>query len=274
MKIITSTAAALAATAMLALGTLPAFAIGLGVSATAQTGVNVGGTSAGISASTKLSMAANTRITARANQEITRRINALNTLSARINAMQKLSADEKSSLAASIQAQISTLTDLQAKITADASSTVDLKADAQSITSSYRIFALIIPQGAIEAAADRVLTIVDAMNTLGAKLQARIASSSTAGFNSAAAAAAYTDLMAKVGDAQTQANAAVSEVSTLKPDMGDKTQLQANQAALKDARSKIQAAQKDLVAARKDAGTIVKALMAIKVSAKATTTAE
>ena len=36
--------------------------------------------------------------------------------------------------------------------------------------------------------------------------------------------------------------------------------MQANNAALKDARSKIQAAQKDFVAARQDAAVIVKAL--------------
>jgi hypothetical protein len=47
--------------------------------------------------------------------------------------------------------------------------------------------------------------------------------------------------------------------------------MQANTAALKDARSKIRTAQKDLIAARNDAQTIVKAL--IQIGASATTPA-
>ncbi len=252
------TPVALAATALLALGILPALA------AT---------TTFAAAAAAKTTAATNTRIMSRADKEITRRVDALDTLTARLNEMQKLSSDEITSLSSSLHAQISTLTALQAKVTADASDTTALRADAQSITSSYRIFALVLPQGAIEAAADRVLTIVDSMNTLGTKLQARIASSTAAGNNTSSSVAAYADFTAKVSDAQTQANAAVAEVSPLTPDMGNQAQFQANLTALKDARSKIQAAQKDLVAARKDAGTIVKSLIQFDASANASTSA-
>ena len=50
----------------------------------------------------------------------------------------------------------------------------------------------------------------------------------------------------------------MTEVSALVPDQGVQAQMQANTTALKDARSKIQAAQKDLTAARNDATMIVK----------------
>ena len=67
---------------------------------------------------------------------------------------------------------------------------------------------------------------------------------------------------AKIADANTQAKAAVSGISGLQPDNGDQTVMQSNTAALKAARVDIQTAQNDLVAARKDAGTIVKVVMA------------
>ncbi|HVN26802.1 MAG TPA: hypothetical protein VMT99_04120 [Candidatus Paceibacterota bacterium] len=197
----------------------------------------------------------------KADQEIARRIAGLNALLARVNGMQRLSDTEKSTLSTSIQAQISAMNTLQAQIAADASSTTatsSLKTDIQSITKSYRIFALVIPQGAIEAASDRVLTVANTMTDLSTKLQARIASSTSA--NLSAAQAAFTDMNAKIADATTQAQAAASEVATLTPDNGSSTAMQANQTALKDARSKIQAAQKDLGTARTDAVAIVKAL--------------
>lgn len=264
----------LATVAVLALGTLPAFAIGyganLGAGVTVSSSANVSNARVGTRISADAAVDA--RITERADKEITRRIDALNAVITRVNEMQKLSADEKSSLSSDLQAQVSTLTDLKAKVAADASSTTALRADARSITGSYRIFALILPQAAIIASADRVMTIVDAMNALGAKLQARIASSTGAGFNAGTTAAAYADFTAKVAAAQTQAQAAANEVAALKPDMGSQTQFQANLAALKDARSKLQAAQKDLVAARKDAGAIAKAIMSFNGSMHASTT--
>jgi len=206
----------------------------------------------------------------RADQEIARRITALNALSTRVNAMQKLSADEKSGLSSSIQAQISDMNSLQAKIAADGNSTSSLKTDIQSITASYRIFALIIPQGAIEAAADRVMTIASSMTAIGTKLQARVSALGSSA--SSAVTSALADFNAKVADANTQAQAAVSEISGLTPDQGNQTRMQVNTSALKDARSKIQTAQKDLVAARQDAQTIVKSLVAKEASTAVSST--
>ena len=82
------------------------------------------------------------------------------------------------------------MNNLMAKITSDENSTSSLKVDIQSITGSYRIFALIIPQGAIDDAADRVMTIVSDMTAIGTKLQTRISalgSSASASITSALA---------------------------------------------------------------------------------------
>ncbi len=217
-----------------------------------------------------------TNITNRADQEIARRISALNALSARLSGMVRLSATDKANLSSAIQTQIANMNTVQSKIVADAAadSTSSLKTDVQSITASYRIFALILPQGSIEAASDRVLTIVGVMNDLGTKLLARISAAQTAGNNVTAAQTTLTDFNAKVSDASTQATAAAAEVASLVPDNGSSTVMKSNTAALKDARSKIQAAQQDFVSARADATTIIKALPKFKMSTStpATTT--
>jgi hypothetical protein len=240
--------------------------VGLKVSANATTGLSANATA-------KLT-ALVTKAQARADQEITRRIDALNALNTRINAMVKLSASDKSSLSATIQSQLTAMTNLQAQVASDtqADATSSLKIDIQSITKSYRIFALIIPQGAIEAAADRVLDIASSMTALAPQLQARITTAQSAGANMNTSVTALADMNAKVADANTQANAAVSEIASLQPDNGDTTIMASNTAALKDARTKIQAGQQDLVAARKDAGTIVKALLALKGAAAGSAT--
>ena len=211
------------------------------------------------------------RIIDRANQEIDRRIKNLTAVSTRISQANRLSVDQKNSIASALQAEISNLTTLKAKINTETDVAV-LKTDAQSITTSYRIYALVMPRTAIIAAADRVMTIADMMASLGAKLQTRITDAGGAGGDIAALQAKLTDFNAKVADAKVQADAAVSLVINLVPDNGDKTKMAANTQAMKDARKKIQAAHADIVAARKDAGDMVKALRGLgKTNASSTT---
>lgn len=257
-----------AAAAIIAAAALPAFAqattLGIGVNA-----------SAAVSAKVATALATRiTTITNRADQEIGRRIDALNALSTRMNAMVRLSTTDKNNLSFAIQSQIAAMNSLQTQIAADAATnnTSSLKTAVQSITDSYRIFMLILPQGTIEAAADRALTIVGTMNDLATKFSARIQAAQSAGNNVTAAQTAFTDLNTKVSDAATQANAAVSEIATLAPDNGSSTIMVSNTVALKDARSKIQAAQQDFVVGRADAETIIKDLATFKVPVTASTT--
>lgn len=204
----------------------------------------------------------------RADTEITRRITALNALETRVNAMVKLSADEKSSLSTTIQAQVTVMNTLQGQIATAAAtdSTSSLKLDIQSITKSYRIFALIIPQGAIEAAADRVLDVSSMLTTISGKLQTRI-STLPAGTDTTSLDASLSDMNTQIANANTLVNAAISEITNLQPDNGVASVMASNTATLKDARSKIVSAQQDLLTARKDAGAIVKALVSTDTSA-------
>lgn len=209
----------------------------------------------------------------RADTEIDRRIQALTDLNTRIQAMQKVTDTFKSGVSASITNEINTLTALKAKIDADTDAAT-LKTDVQSITGSYRVFALVLPQGRIAAAADREVELVSMMSTVGAKLQARIQAAQQAGATTTSLTAALTDMAAKLQDAQKQAEAAVTASASLTPDNGDKAKMASNQAALKEARADIVVAQKDLAAARKDVATITSGLNKLNGSVHASSTTQ
>ncbi|MDD5164942.1 MAG: hypothetical protein PHG25_00160 [Candidatus Pacebacteria bacterium] len=182
----------------------------------------------------------------RGDNMIDQRIQSLTALLGRIQAMKHVSDSDKALLSTSIQAEIAALTDLKAKIASD-TSTSTLKDDVNSITKSYRIYALVEPQAQIIAAADRVLGIVDSLKIIEAKVQARLASSTTASSTSLLA-----DFDIQISSASTQAKAAVSLVASLKPDNGSDTVAASNKLALQNARANVVSAQKSLQMAEKD----------------------
>ena len=222
-------------------------------------------------ASTSITTKLDTAGRAKADTEITSRISALNSLETRINQMQKISANDKASLDTNLQAAVADMTNLKATIDADTVAAT-LKSDIQSITKSYRIYMLILPQGRIIAASDRIMTITGLLSDLSAKLQVRIAAAQAAGQNVTVLNASLSDMNAKTSDANVQAQAAISEVANLQPDNGNTTTFTSNQQAIKDARAKIKVATADLKTARQDAGSIVKSVEATKITASATST--
>lgn len=198
-------------------------------------------------------------IIARADKEITQRVTDLNNMITRIAAMKKVSANEQNTLTTSLQNEITQLNTLKTKIDSDTSAPT-ARTDYQSITKSYRIYLLVLPQTRIVAASDRVLTIVDTMSAVGGKVQSRI--SATTGTNVAQMNQLFSDFTSKMTDATTQANTANVAVAGLQPDQGNKTVLQANTTALKGAQANIKTATADLTSARTDLGTIVSDLKA------------
>jgi hypothetical protein len=189
---------------------------------------------------------------------IAKRIASLNALNTRIQSLKNVSASEKASISAEVQTNITGLTTLKAKLDADTDATVALT-DAKSILGSFRIYALVIPQGYIASAADRVATVVGMMTDISSKLQARI-TAAPANANITAMQASLSDLNTKVADAQTNAQTAQNAVAGLVPDQGNATVQASNTAALKAARANIKVSTSDLVAARADAQSIVAAL--------------
>ncbi|MFZ1075575.1 MAG: hypothetical protein WAN50_04350 [Minisyncoccia bacterium] len=208
-------------------------------------------------------------IISRSNTEITARIADLNKLAARVQDMKNESDAEKSSIASAVQTNIAGLTALQSKIDAD-TVVATAKADEATIFSTFRIYALVVPRGAILAAADRITVINGLMQALGAKLQARITADQTDGKDVSALTAALSDMNAKIADATTQAQTAQSGITGLSPDQGNKTVAASNHAALVAARANIKTGTQDLQAARKDITTILKGLKAL--GSKTTTT--
>ena len=215
-----------------------------------------------------------TRGKSRADEEIARRIKALTELKVRIGGMVRVSAAIKAAIASQVDSEINNLTSLKAKIAAD-TELAALKADIQSITKSYRIFALIIPEGHIAVTADKIKTTADMIAALGVKLGARIAAAKTAGKDVSISEAALADLNLKVADAKVQADAAISIIKTLVPDNGDEAKFQANKKALTDARAKLRVGETDLKAANKDARLISQSLkqeMKVRGEERASTT--
>ena len=200
---------------------------------------------------------------------IAKRIASLNTFVDRVSSTQKLSDAEKSSLVASLQNEVNELTNLKTKIDGD-TTTAEIKTDAESITKSYRIYMLVLPQASVAAASDRVLSIVDLMTGLQTKIQSRISQLPSTD-NTTAIQTAMQDVAAKLADASIQANAAVSGISALVPDQGNTTTASLNTAALKAARSKIKTATADLTSARKDFAMVAAEIKALEKPAATST---
>lgn len=213
----------------------------------------------------------------RAIREIDRRIEGLMKLEGRAEFSKTASTSDKFDISATVQAEIKNFTDLRAKISADTDAET-LKTDIASINKSYRIYALVIPQGQIKLAASKLVSAADAVSALSVKLEARINEAKTAGKDVSALTTALVELNAKVADARVQAAAAISLTASLSPDNGDEAVFQANKKALAEAKAKVELGGKSVRLARKSADTIVRSLKQIsktekiKVEAKTETT--
>jgi len=199
----------------------------------------------------------NGKLNAHSDAGIDARIAKLTDVLTRLDGVQRLSVDMKASLTAAINAQLKVLTDLKAEIQAQGTTTV--KDGMNATKDSFRAYALLLPKAAITAAGDRIMTITGQMEALSVKLNARIDAAATAGTDVSTARTALTDFNAKVADAKVQAQAAVSLVANLTLSKDDtQATIDANTAALKSAKEKVDAAKADLKAARADISTVLK----------------
>lgn len=217
------------------------------------------GESAGANAKTDKTSAALTKIITKADSEIARRVESLNKLTARVNEMKKIGETDKAALVQKIKTIQDDLTALKAKIDS-ATDLATLREDAKSITSSYRVYMLVLPQVQILAAADRMETIIASLTAVGVKLNARILEAQTAGKDTAAIQKLMDDFNAQLVDARKQTDAAKGHVSGLVPDEGDKEVQKTNASELKIGRADIKVSHEDFTAARKDAQDILKGL--------------
>ncbi len=264
------TTASIASITLAASLLVPMFAFAQAGAAPADSGARV---RANITASSTAETARIARAKDKAVQEVDRRVAALNALLTRVEAMNKVSDTLKANIKTNVQTQIDGLIALKAKVEADTDLAM-LKTDIKSITESYRVFMLVIPQGRIAAASDRMATIINMMASTGAKLQARINAATQAGNDTTAISAALTDLGAQLTAAQTHAQAAINIVAPLVPDNGDKTVKASNEAALSKAREELKAGQAAIVLGRKDIATLLKGLKGMKAAPAASSTTQ
>lgn len=247
----------------------PAFAQ---VSTNLDLGVSAGGATAGASASANASTRQAT-LTSRTTTEIANRIATLNQLLTRLNGMKHVSDSEKTTLTATINSTISSLTTLKTKIGSD-TTTAELKADQQSITQGTRVYALVEPELRIAAAADSAQTVADTISATAAKTQTRLTAAESQGADVADLLTLQTEVTAKVADANTQSQAALTLLVNLAPDNGSATVEASNNAALKSARADVATATNDLKTAQRDIRSIISGITkSEKTSASASSSA-
>ena len=249
-----------------------ALALAVSSYAYADTKVSLGGptvapaASATVIATTSASSKADIRmanIQARAGQEIARRITSLKDLSYKIQSSAHIDPNKQASMISGLSDQINALNALQSKINAD-TTLPDLQTDVQSITSSYRIFMLVIPQYRIAVADDRMRDVTALFAAFATKLSNRIAVDATNGLNTTVLSKNLADMNAKILDAGAQSAFAVASTTSLVPDQGDKAIQASNTAALKDAAAKIKLSMSDIVTVRASASVIVKGLSVLE----------
>jgi len=195
---------------------------------------------------------------AKGDKEIDSRVSDLNALVARIAGIKNVPDAQKATISSTIEGIATAMSNLKQEIDTTSSSTV-LKTDLETVTSSYRIYALVMPQVNIILAADKSATVVNMLSVISAKLTSRL-NSATSIANQSSLQKTLEDLNAKIISANTLSNDAYQTVIVLAPDQGDKTKMASNTAALKLAKTKIKSAQSSISSARKDVDVLVKAI--------------
>lgn len=177
-------------------------------------------------------------------QEIDKRVAKLNELTTRISNLKRLTDSQKTSLKADLQSEVSVLSTLKVKILAD-TDLATLTVDVQSITKSYRVFAVYIPKM-------RIYTIVDAHQNIALKYDAliqtlttRIQKAKSENKNTAQLEAQLADVVAKVNDAKQNYAAAEAIANALKPEGYPN-----NKTDIEKARDQLRASAQDFKAAR------------------------
>ena len=187
----------------------------------------------------------------KADHAITEQVSVLTALSRRAGGVQQLPDPTKTALQQEIAAQSSALEDLRNKVFNEVSVS-SLKGDAKTMDGILRGYALTVPKIGLIAAADRIATLSDDMQTVSAKFQARIDTTLAKGGDVSAAQQALTDYNAKTADAQTLASLTQNTLLNIPTGTTTPAAFTANVATLKDADEKITQAQQSLQAARLD----------------------
>lgn len=238
-----------AATGIVLFALAPAFALA----------ANATSSSASSGAQNAATAARMANMKSRADQELDRRTKNIEAVAAKAADIKNLPQNGVAAIQTTLQNNLTALAALKAKIDAD-TDLATLQSDVRQITGSYHIYVLVVPQLRIIVAADHVVTVAGNLHALSLLLAARVSAAAAAGADMTAAHTSLTDLNARVTAAATAAQDAVTAIGSLQPDATSTTPFGTNLSMLQAARAKVVAAQKDLAAARADAGAIVAAV--------------
>src|SRR5450432_189547 len=122
-------------------------------------------------------------IQANAKIKTTARIGALNTAIAKVSAAQDISSADRATILSTLNGDLAGMNTVEAKIAADTTA-LTAAADYKTIFTTYRVYAVAIPQSRLAAAADRMTStsipkLTDAESKLAAALAGPDASKST-----------------------------------------------------------------------------------------------
>ena len=193
-------------------------------------------------------------IQASAQVKTTARTGALNTSIAKINAAQDITASDRSTILATLNGDLAGMTAVEAKIAADTTA-ASAAADYQTIFTTYRVYAVAIPQSRFAAAADRLTSttipkLTDAQTKLAAALAGPDLSKSTP-----ALLADLADMTTQISAATNDLNGVAASALAVTPAAFD-----ANSSIMGPIRTSITTSSADLKKAASDAKTVLAAI--------------
>lgn len=193
-------------------------------------------------------------IKARAAAAISVRQSALNAGISAVDANKWLTSADKATILGTFNSDLSGLTALGPKIQADTTVT-QARSDYRTIFTSYRVFALALPQGRLAAASDDITTgVLPRLNDADTRLKNLLAGPDS-GKNTAQVQAAMADLAAQIQTVTTATSGFSANLLALTP-----AQYDADHAILTGPRSTLLTARADIAKARGDIKTVVQAI--------------
>jgi hypothetical protein len=193
-------------------------------------------------------------IQAEAKIKTTARIGSLGTAIAKVNAAKDISSSDRATILATLNGDVEGMNTVEAKIAADAT-VATAAADYKTIFTTYRVYAVAIPQSRLAAAADRMTStsiprLTDAQSKLAAALAGPDASKSTPELQ-----ADLADMSAQIASATSALNGVAAEALAVTP-----SAFNSNHSVLQPVRSAVKAAIADLKKAAADGKTVLAAI--------------
>lgn len=193
-------------------------------------------------------------IQANAKIKTTDRIGSLNTAIAKITAAKDISSGDRATILATLNGDLSGMNTVEAKVAAD-TTVASASADYKTIFTTYRVYAIAIPQAHLAGAADRMTStsiprLTDAQARLAKALAGPDASKSTPDLQ-----ADLTDMSAQIAAATSALSGVAAQALAATP-----SAYNSNHSALSSVRSAVKGALADVKKASADGKTVLAAI--------------